>query len=192
MLSTSSTTLPQRRGGGRLPQWQREGARMYPWCSRREHLPSLFSDAARGKQAPMVAPSAWECSQTFVQARTASGAFPTGRGARSAVSPDASPIFLDRMQAVGDGMRHLLQEMRRADPALYEHSLQVWELTQQLATCLQRFAKRLPSLKLSSSGGQIPTVREPASGISRRNGSKSVFKSLLESLTGARSDPTQD
>ncbi len=33
------------------------------------------------------------------------------------------PILLDRMQAGGDGMRHLLQEMRRADPALYEHSL---------------------------------------------------------------------
>ncbi len=54
------------------------------------------------------------------------------------MSPDASPILLDRMQAVGDGMRHLLQEMRRADPALYEHSLQVWELTQQRATCLRK------------------------------------------------------
>lgn len=57
---------------------------------------------------------------------------------------------------------------------------------------LQRFAKRLPSLKLSSIGRQIATVREPASGISGRNSTKSVFKSFLQSLTGARSDPTQD
>ncbi len=34
------------------------------------------------------------------------------------------------------GVCCLLQEMRRADRALYEHSLQVWALTQQLATFL--------------------------------------------------------
>lgn len=33
-------------------------------------------------------------------------------------------------------MRHLLLEMRQANPALYAHSWQVWALTQQLVTAL--------------------------------------------------------
>ncbi len=71
----------------------------------------------------MGAPSASECYQTPVQARTAPGACPTGRGARLAVSWGAALVSPDRVQAVGGGVSRLLHGMRRDDPALYEHGM---------------------------------------------------------------------
>src|SRR5258706_357237 len=57
---------------------------------------------------------------------------------------------------------------------------------------LQRFAKRLAPLRFSSSRRSIATMGEPARSIRCRYSSKGILKSFLQSLTGSRSDATQD
>lgn len=84
----------------------------------------------------MVTPFVWEYDYPAVQARTAPGTFPTERGPSFPVPPAVSSALLDRLHVVGGGVRPLLQQMRQADPALYEHSLHVWALTQQLSAFL--------------------------------------------------------
>ena len=83
-----------------------------------------------------MTPSAWDHEQPAVQARMAPGTFPTERDHGSPVLAAASSVLLDRLHVVGGGVRPLLQQMRRVDLALYEHSLNVWALTQQLAAFL--------------------------------------------------------
>jgi putative nucleotidyltransferase with HDIG domain len=51
-------------------------------------------------------------------------------------SRDTSVVPLDRKQAAKDGESRLLAELRREDPALFEHSVLVWALTQRLAASL--------------------------------------------------------
>ena len=76
----------------------------------------------------MMAPSTWESSQVAVVA--------SGRGRCLTMPAGASPALLDHPSPTGGSVRSLLQQMRQADPALYDHCLHVWALTQQLAAFL--------------------------------------------------------
>jgi putative nucleotidyltransferase with HDIG domain len=61
--------------------------------------------------------------------------------ARAATGSDGTPRTgqenLEQWWVPRSGVHPLLQEMRRTDLALYQHSLQVWTLTQQLAAFLE-------------------------------------------------------
>jgi putative nucleotidyltransferase with HDIG domain len=71
-------------------------------------------------------------------------AAPLAAGIRSRVEHQGRPAVawgisvapLDRKQAAKDGERRLLAELRREDPALYDHSVLVFALTQRLAASL--------------------------------------------------------
>src|SRR2546421_13098877 len=62
----------------------------------------------------------------------------------------------------------------------------------QYVVVLQRFAKRLAPLKFKSSRRSIATMGEPTRSIRCRYSSKGILKRFLQSLTGSRSDATQD
>lgn len=84
----------------------------------------------------MVAPSTWESSQAAVQARTAPAAASSGRGRCLTMPAGVSPALLGRPYPTGGSAGSLLQQMQRADPALYAHSWQVAGLAHQLTISL--------------------------------------------------------